>query len=384
VSLIDKALQVPHDYFPPISTNYLQDLPILSIFILAYYKIHYLRQAVESVLDQDYQNVELILIDNDAIEDVPYYLEKVYREHPNVALLRFEENQYSWEDITSIYVVFNVALMKANGSYVGCLSYDDKISSNYATKLMQLFIDNPACMTAAPASCSIDKNGEEDLDCQYKNRLMEKSNQRERYIDGFEIAKDTVCKLNRKLFSAFGDVMVINKELVVKNGGYDGLIDFSQVFKFAAFGVTGYDPSAKIFWRHHSEQANRMYDHLRGGIWYAQHKKSWDESGLIELWKDNFDDKYVQLLLEYKKEQIENAPKSKIEQFIRQLWFRIALKGLINIYKECPHLLGSCLLIALKEISKTPYRILRKLISHTLSRNQKLFIRKYILKNNLT
>ena len=177
--------------------------------------------------------------------------------------------------------------------------------------------------------------------------------------------------------------MVINKELVVKNGGYDGLIDFSQVFKFAAFGVTGYDPSAKLFWRHHSEQVNKMYDQ-RGEIWYAQLKKSWDESGLIELWKDNFDDKYVQLLLEYKKEHIESAPKSKIKQVIHQLWFRIALKGLINIYKECPHLLGSCLLIALKEIPKIPYRILRGLISHTLSRNQKLFIRKYILKNNLT
>ena len=109
--------------------------------------------------------------------------------------------------------------------------------------------------------------------------------------------------------------MVINKELVVKNGGYDGLIDFSQVFKFAAFGVTGYDPSAKIFWRHHSEQANRMYDQ-RGEIWYAQHKKSWDESGLIELWKDNFDDKYVQLLLEYKKEQIENDLKAEMNSLI--------------------------------------------------------------------
>jgi hypothetical protein len=148
--------------------------------------------------------------------------------------------------------------------------------------------------------------------------------------------------------------------------------------KFAAFGVTGYDPSAKLFWRHHSEQLNKMHDQ-RATIYYAQHKKSWDESGLIELWKDNFDDKYVQLLLEFKKEQIENAPKSKIGQFIRQLRFRIAFKGLINIYKECPHLLGICLLIALKELTKTPYTILRMLISHTLSRSQKDFIKKYII-----
>ena len=100
MSLIEKALQVSHSYNAPIVEDYESSLPILSIHIDAFYNVEYIKQAVESVLNQTYSNVELILVDNGAHSDVKNYLDIIYKNEINVALICFLENQFSWGSVS--------------------------------------------------------------------------------------------------------------------------------------------------------------------------------------------------------------------------------------------------------------------------------------------
>ena len=139
MSLIEKALQVSHSYNAPIVEDYESSLPILSIHIDAFYNVEYTKQAVESVLNQTYSNVELILVDNGAHSDVKY-LDIIYKNERNVALICFSENQFSWDDTEkSCAVCYNVALRFAKGKYISHLAYDDMISQDYAEKIISLF-----------------------------------------------------------------------------------------------------------------------------------------------------------------------------------------------------------------------------------------------------
>ena len=61
-----------------------------------------------------------------------------------------------WDDTErSCAICYNVALHYAKGDYISHLAYDDKISLDYAEKIISLFLENKKCLTAAPMPYSI-------------------------------------------------------------------------------------------------------------------------------------------------------------------------------------------------------------------------------------
>lgn len=340
---ISEAKASTFEYFPANKEVFEPGRPVLSIIIDCYYRRDLVRESIQSVIDQEYPNVELILVNNGAEQDVSDYLLHIHNSIKNVPLIKFTENQFDWNDtIKSVAICWNAALIHAKGDYVSHLSYDDLLSTNYAARMIQLFVDNPDCVTAAPTSVVIDEHGN-------VTGSSAAVNTRGRYTDGIKLAMDLIEGSPNKLFAAPGEIFVIKKDLLIKLGGYDRLVDVSQVLKYAIHGVSGFDPRASVIWRKHDGQLNKIAK-KRGLIWYSDGQKAWQTSGIVEIWKQRFDAATVQALLAYKKKSSAAGPLSVIRENVSLKNFSGVFSAIINVTRECPSLLPQAFYAIVKQL----------------------------------
>ncbi|MCW7462982.1 glycosyltransferase [Leptospira limi] len=345
---LDKYTEFPHKYFPAKKENYVSGKPVLTIIQDAFYNLPLVKQAIESILNQTYSNVELMLIDNGAVEDVALYLREVYETKENVSFVKFDKNVFSWNDpCINVSVCWNVGLSYCKGDYVSHLAYDDMMSPNYADKMVGLFLENPNCVTASPAIFSIDSNGK------VNGNYIDK-NLRGRFTKGLDLALDFLNGNPKKLFSAPGEIFSIRKEVLLREGGFDRNVDVSQLLKYAIFGDSGYDPEAKVFWRHHPTQVNKL-SKARGEVFYQSLTKGWDESRILEIWESLFDEQTSSLVKKFKKNQISSTVYGIVEENVSDYRIIAILLSLKNVLKDCPQFFIPSCLIVLKGVLKFPF-----------------------------
>jgi len=342
---ISEAMSISFQYLPPVGEAYESDKPILSVIIDCYYKLDLVRQSIQSVLDQDYPNVELILVDNGAHLDVRQHLADIHANSKNTALIRFDDNQFAWDDVErAVAICWNSALIHAMGEFVCHLSYDDMLSPSYASRMVRLFMENPDCVTAAPMPYSINADGEISSDGYLIDR-----NRRGRYTDGCSLAFDMITGSPQKLLAAPGEIFVIKRDLLLKYGGYDRIIDLSQVLKYVILGVSGFDPEAALYWRHHEGQLNKQAK-KKGAIWYSSSEKAWVDTGIVDLWRQRFDEVKVKALLKYKSRMLVAVPLRVLAENTRQGNAHGVIAALLNTAKECPTLLPRGIYVVAREL----------------------------------
>ena len=342
---ISEARASSFSYLPPLREAYEQGKPILSVILDCYYRLDLVRQSIQSVLDQDYPNVELILVDNGAQQEVRQHLSDVHQSSKNTALIRFAENQFSWNDVEkAVAICWNAALIHAKGDFVSHLSYDDMLSPSYASRMVRLFVENPECITAAPMQYSINGAGEINTDPYLRDR-----NTRGRYTDGCSLAFDLIEGNPRKLLAHSGEIFVIKREALLRYDGYDRISDVSQVLKYAILGVSGFDAEATLYWRHHEWQLNRQAKR-KGAIWYSSIEKAWADSDIVELWRQRFDADKVRALLDYKSRMLAAVPLTVVSENTRNMNAYGVIVALLNMARECPALLPRGIYAVVKEL----------------------------------
>jgi len=343
---IKESSKVKHQFSPALLEDYNKDKLIFTVIIDCYYNLNYVKESISSVLDQDYHNVELMLIDNGAIDGVSRYLTNVYEKNKNTALVRFKDNQFSWDYIEkAVAICWNAGLIHAKGDIIAHLAYDDKLSKNYASKMIKLFVENDNCMTAAPLPVSINQYGEINK----KSNLIQHNN-RSRYTRGKQLAIDYVKGSPNKMFSAPGEIFALRKSLLFELGGFNPNFDSLQVIKFAIYGDTGFDPSAHVYWRHHKHQLNRVAS-KRGFIYCTTFREDMKNSNVIDIWEENFTLSEIELLRRYLRDTPLLFPLRKAKAMVSRKDLVGLSFVLLNTVKECPKALG-------KTIAGTIYYVL--------------------------
>lgn len=113
-------------------------LPLVSVGLPTYNRAGSLRRAVESVLAQDYANLELVVSDN-ASDDETRALCEEYRERDRrVRYLRQEVNLGACEN-------FKRVLAESRGEFFMWLADDDWIDSNYVSSCVEFLLARPDC-----------------------------------------------------------------------------------------------------------------------------------------------------------------------------------------------------------------------------------------------
>ena len=125
--------------------------PLVSVVMPVYNAERFLRQAVESVLNQSYQNIELIMVDDCSKDNSCQIMLEYAGKDRRVCAIRGEKNQ-------GVARVRNRGIQLAKGEYIALLDSDDVWEKNKIERQIALLQEKNADI----AYCSLDFIDEND------------------------------------------------------------------------------------------------------------------------------------------------------------------------------------------------------------------------------
>ena len=107
--------------------------PLVSVVIPAYNAADYLREAIDSVLSQEYPNIELIVLDDGSTD------------HAREILESYPEDSFYWESHVNMgqAATLNKGWSMARGEMLGYLSADDLLDAGAVAKVVAEFLRYP-------------------------------------------------------------------------------------------------------------------------------------------------------------------------------------------------------------------------------------------------
>ncbi len=141
--------------------------PLVSVIVASYNHAAFVTTAVRSVLEQDYGDIEVIVIDDGSDDGTPDFVESI--KDPRVSLVRLEQNRRVHPR--------NVGLRLSRGSYIAFQNSDDEWTAgklNAQIKVLERHKNVVACFTGVEI---IDEDGK-PLSESFANRLFTTENRK--------------------------------------------------------------------------------------------------------------------------------------------------------------------------------------------------------------
>lgn len=106
--------------------------PLVTVICLCYNHEKYIVEAVNSVLAQDYDNMEIIIADDFSPDNSREVIKQLVEKHPSIRTILNEKNMGNCK-------AFNNALAQANGKYIVDFATDDVMVKNRISKQVEAF-----------------------------------------------------------------------------------------------------------------------------------------------------------------------------------------------------------------------------------------------------
>lgn len=129
-----------------------EDYGLISVIIPVYNVEKYLKQCVDSVLAQTYQNIEIILVDDGSTDSSGQICDEYSNQHKSIKSLHEQNGGAS--------SARNYGLKHAKGDYVYFLDSDDYLINNAIERMVVCAVNNQADLVFIEAK-SIDESGKE-------------------------------------------------------------------------------------------------------------------------------------------------------------------------------------------------------------------------------
>ena len=111
---------------------------LVSIAIPAY-KAKYIKEAIDSVLAQSYQNIELIIVNDNSPEDI----DKIVSSYSDTRIRYYKNERNLGKE--SIVLNWNKCLSYAKGEFFVLLCDDDILEPTFIEKMYSLTLKYPQC-----------------------------------------------------------------------------------------------------------------------------------------------------------------------------------------------------------------------------------------------
>ncbi len=112
--------------------------PLVSVICLCYNHERFVRDALQSVIDQTYSPIELIVIDDFSLDGSAEIIRDFVTHHPAVAFIQLPANLGNCR-------AFNRGLWIAQGKYIIDLAADDILTAKRVERGVAVFESNPEC-----------------------------------------------------------------------------------------------------------------------------------------------------------------------------------------------------------------------------------------------
>jgi glycosyltransferase involved in cell wall biosynthesis len=179
--------------------------PKVSIVIPAYNNVQYLAETLDSVLNQTYEDYEVVIADHSSVDGTMEVIER-YRSHPKLRILSPTPvgggAQANWNRVSS----------EAKGTYLKLVCGDDVIVPTAIAEQVAAFEAHPTAVLVASQRNLVDSNG----DVFIKNRGLQGISG---VVDGAKAVRATVVA-GSNIFGEPACVM-FRRELLEKEGGWD-------------------------------------------------------------------------------------------------------------------------------------------------------------------
>jgi glycosyltransferase involved in cell wall biosynthesis len=126
--------------------------PLVSIGLPIYNGQDYMRQSIDSLLNQTYKNIELIITDNDSDDDTEAICREYARKDPRVRYYRNEKNIGGANN-------HNKTFKLSEGKYFRWAAHDDICHPQLIEKCVEVLENKPEVVLCYSNVVSIDKDG---------------------------------------------------------------------------------------------------------------------------------------------------------------------------------------------------------------------------------
>lgn len=110
---------------------------LITVIVPVYKVEKYLSRCVESILNQTYQNIEILLIDDDSPDNCPQICDAYAKDYPNIKSIHLKNSGIGVSDAR------NTGLNNAKGDYIAFVDSDDYIHRDLFLKLICAIEKNP-------------------------------------------------------------------------------------------------------------------------------------------------------------------------------------------------------------------------------------------------
>lgn len=115
----------------------MQNLPLVTVICISYNHEAYVIEALNSVMNQTYSNIELVIADDFSTDNSRTVIENWVKNNPQICFLPNEKNIGNTK-------TFNEALKKSKGTFILDLAADDILEKNCIETLLSPFTKNGA------------------------------------------------------------------------------------------------------------------------------------------------------------------------------------------------------------------------------------------------
>lgn len=178
--------------------------PLVSTVISTYNGAKYIRKAIDSVLNQTYKNIELIIADDCSTDDTQKIISEYLKKDPRIRTFRNETNMGSYKSL-------NKAIGVSKGKYIANLDDDDIwITPKKIEKQVEFMEKNKDYGLVGGGMIKIDTKNNEIA------RFL--------FLENDEDLRKSILSANN-LFAHSS--VLFRKDIWEKAGGYNGLFDYS-------------------------------------------------------------------------------------------------------------------------------------------------------------
>lgn len=305
--------------------------PIISVIMAVYNDEKYLREAVESILNQTYGNFEFIIFDDASTDNSANILKKFAMQDKRVRLIINEKNKGLTKNL-------NVGLRLAKGDYIARMDGDDISLTERFEKQLKYFSNHKDIVMCGTWTYSIDENG--------KTKSISKYPTGEREFFWSSVFRPSVAHpsvmIKREILSSHG---------LSYNENYRTAQDYDLWSRLQEFGAAGVLTSPELKYRSHTnnvstlrknEQRKNASDICLTNIkrhffdFYETHgtaqiKQLTDFLFLSEKMNKNQLSKSIKLILLLQNTYISKAkPTTKEKSSIKKLTIRWIIQGILN------------------------------------------------------
>jgi len=193
-----------------------KDNPLVSVIMPAYNAADYIGEAIESVLIQNYQNIELIII-NDGSTDNTEQIVKKFDDH---------RIQYFSHENVGLAATHNRGIRESKGKYVIKLDHDDLMAVDYISQHLKAFQQYPEADLIYCDDRLIDENGKTIRIIERPEYPDRKYLIRDLFRCGFPVVPFRTC-IKRDVFEKIG---FFNEKLKIAE-------DYDMIRRFIKHGL---------------------------------------------------------------------------------------------------------------------------------------------------